>query len=57
MTDINDDLRAMEAALRGIKAPRGEGNGYNMPGGRRKLAARIRDAQRRRPGDNREGEE
>jgi hypothetical protein len=33
--------------LTGIKAPRGEGNGYNMPGGKKKLAARTKDAKRK----------
>jgi hypothetical protein len=40
---IMDELKAEEAKLRGIKAPRGQGNGYNMPGGGKKLAKRLQD--------------
>jgi hypothetical protein len=37
----------LKGKLKGIKAPKGEGNGYNMPGGKKKLAARIKDAKRK----------
>ena len=37
----------LAAKMTGIKAPRGEGNGYNMPAGKKKLAARIKDAKRK----------
>lgn len=40
---IMDELKAEEAKLRGIKAPRGQVNGYNMPGGGKKLAKRLQD--------------
>lgn len=35
----------LSAKVTGIKAPKGTGNGYNMPGGKKKLAARIKDAK------------
>lgn len=41
---IRDELKAEEKKLRGIRAPNGEGNRYNTPAGRRKLAERVRDA-------------
>jgi hypothetical protein len=44
MSELDD----LTKKLRGIKAPRGEGNGYNMPGGGKKLAARLKDAARKR---------
>lgn len=51
MTDkpsLLDQLRAEgDAKMRGIRAPRGEGNGYNMKGGGKKLQARIEDAKKK----------
>lgn len=44
---ILDELKAEEAKLRGIKAPRGEGNGFNAPGGKAKIAKRLEDVKRK----------
>lgn len=45
---IIDDLKAEENKLRGIKASRGEGNGYNMPNAGKALKRRIDDARNRK---------
>jgi hypothetical protein len=43
---VRDELEAeARRLLRGIKAPRGEGNGYNISG--KALARRVKDAKRR----------
>lgn len=44
---ILDELKAEAERLKGIKAPRAEGNGYNMPAGRKRLAKRVKDAAAR----------
>lgn len=53
---ILDELKAEEERLRGIRAPRGEGNGYNMDRSGRKLATRVRETARQRK-ESEEGEE
>lgn len=41
---------ALKPKLTGIKAPRSQGNGYNMPGGKEKLARRIKDMRKKGQG-------
>lgn len=44
MSDFLEEMRIAEEKLRGIKAPRGEGNGHNMSRGRTRLD-RAKDAK------------
>lgn len=43
---MSDDWKG-EDKLQGIKAPRGEGNGYNMPNSGKALKKRALDAKRK----------
>lgn len=50
MTDFLEEMRIAEEKLKGIKAPRGEGNGHNMSKGRtrfdRAKDAKLKDGKR-----------